>query len=122
MAPTASVVVVTGSGMEGDLAARGQLRLANGEVTRFSVPYGAMHRIPLASGQEATLTLNCEPRFSIGQQHGSDEIVFGRATPLRGSELGIIIDARGRPMMLPPDSGSRAARVTAWLDDIGSRM
>jgi hypothetical protein len=120
--PAASVVVVQGSGSEGDLAVRGQLRLSNGEVTRFSVPYGSMHHLPLPPGQEATLSLTCEPRFSIGASSGADEVVFGRSTPLRGSELGIVIDARGRPLQLPPDPGTRTARISAWLEDLGFRL
>jgi hypothetical protein len=120
--PSASVVVVQGSGSEGDLAVRGQLRLANGEVTRFSVPYGSMHRLPLPPGQEATLSLTCESRFSIGASSGPEEVVFGRSTPLRGSEIGVVIDARGRPLQLPPDPGTRTARVSAWLEDLGIRQ
>lgn len=119
--PAASVIVVEGVGADGDLAARGQLRLANGEVTRFSVPFGSLHRLELQPGNEATLTLTCEPRFSIGGQTAGEEVVFGRATPLRGSDVGIVIDARGRPLQLPSDPTLRAARVAGWLDELGAK-
>lgn len=122
MVPTASVIVVRGSGSDGDLAVRGQLRLAHDEPLRFSVPFGALHHIPLPPGKEATLSLTAEPRFSIGDHRSGEEIVFGRATPLRGSDVGIIIDARGRPLQLPGDTASRASRVASWLEDLGTRI
>jgi hypothetical protein len=120
--PTACVIVVTGTGSEGDLAVRGQLRSGSDEAVRFTVPYGSIHRLPIPEGQEATLTLSCEPRFSIGGHPSSDEVVFGRETPLRGSELGVIIDARGRPLSVVTDPTLQAARVSTWLEDLGVRV
>lgn len=120
--PTASVVVVAGAGSEGDLAVRGQLRRAGGETVRFTVPYGSLHHLPLAPGHEATLTLSCEPRFTIGGHASADEVTFGDTTPLRGSELGIVIDARGRPLQPANDPTLQATRVATWLEDLGVRV
>ena len=120
--PTATVIVVTGSGSEGDLAVRGQLRHGDGEAVRFTVPYGSIHQLPLPDGQQATLTLSCEPRFNIGAHPSADEVVFGSTTPLLGSELGLIIDARGRPLSAVSDPTLQAARVASWLEDLGFRV
>jgi hypothetical protein len=120
--PAATVIVVTGSGSEGDLAVRGQLRHGDGDAVRFTVPYGSIHHMPLPDGQHATLTLSCEPRFSIGAHPSTDEMVFGRATPLLGSEVGLIIDARGRPLPAVSDPTLQAARVATWLEDLGVRI
>jgi hypothetical protein len=120
--PAATVVVVTGAGNEGDLAVRGQLRYAHGEAVRFSVPYGSLHRLPLPEGHEATLSLTCEPRFVIGPHASGEEFTFGEDMPLRGSELGIVIDARGRPLHVASDPSLQAARVASWLEDLGVRV
>ena len=120
--PTATVIVVTGSGSEGDLAVRGQLRHGDGEAVRFTVPYGSIHQLPLPDDQQATLTLSCEPRFNIGAHPSADEVVFGSTTPLLGSELGLIIDARGRPLSAVSDPTLQAARVASWLEDLGFRV
>jgi len=36
-----------------------------------------------------------------------------------GAELGVIIDARGRPISLPDDREARVARLQSWLADLG---
>jgi hypothetical protein len=120
--PTATVIMVTGTGSEGDLAVRGQLRAGDGEAVRFTVPYGSIHRLPTPEGQQVTLTLSCEPRFSIGAHPSSDEVIFGRDTPLRGSEVGIIIDARGHPLAAVTDPSLQAARISTWREDLGVRV
>jgi len=50
--------------------------------------------------------------FDVGLGRGS------AATPraeVEGGAVGIIIDARGRPLALPPDRERRQARVLQWL-------
>jgi hypothetical protein len=122
MHPAAHVVVVNGTGSEGDLALRGQLQLDNGEVVRFTVPFGSIHRLVVPEGRTASLLLSCEPRFTIGRQPSTDDVVFGRATPLAGSPLGIIIDARGRPLPAAGDTTLRTARMASWLEDLGYKV
>ncbi|HEY7983474.1 MAG TPA: hypothetical protein VID73_04860, partial [Ktedonobacterales bacterium] len=39
--------------------------------------------------------------------------------PLRGGMLGLIIDARGRPLTLPRPADERHARLRAWRRALG---
>jgi hypothetical protein len=81
----------------------------------FSVPFGSIHMLPLADTARATLKLNCETAFTIGGQQDAE---FGEGQ-LQGGALGIIIDARGRPMSSSSDASLRAGRVANWLSDLG---
>lgn len=113
--PAASVVVVEGSGVEGDLAVRGELAYEGGETVNCTVPYGSIHLLPLADGTRATLALSCDGDFTVG---GQEQVEFN-ADQLRGGPLGVIIDARGRPMPSASDASLRANRVANWLGDLG---
>jgi hypothetical protein len=113
--PAATVIVVEGSGVDGDLALRGEISYEAGDTVNFSVPFGSIHMLPLADTARATLKLNCETAFTIGGQQDAE---FGEGQ-LQGGALGIIIDARGRPMSSSSDASLRAGRVANWLSDLG---
>jgi len=119
MVPAAHVVVVQGLGTEGEIAVRGQLTYPSGDVTRFSVPFGSFLRIPLAPGREASLSLSCEPKFSVGGGSSAAGSSFDSSQPLRGSDVGIVIDARGFPLQSSADPAQQSARVAGWLDALG---
>lgn len=74
------------------------------------VNYGNLEMIPLPAGQPSRIRL--EP------VHGAD-IGRGANQPLdisiQGGKLGLIIDARGRPLQLPQDSAARSRLLRDWL-------
>ena len=83
----------------------------SGEVT-----FGQIEVLPLAQGEYARLTLNPERGVDLGFGAG------GRAGTLRvaGGTLGVILDARGRPLMLPKDIGLQRELNERWLWEIGA--
>lgn len=119
LAPLASCVTITGTAPEGVLAVRGELRRPSGESTRFSVPVGSLHRLPIGEGEAGTLVLEPEPGFAVGRRAAGAPVHLEVDRDIFGGELGIIIDARGRPVTLPDDPAARVARLTAWLTDLG---
>lgn len=122
LAPLATCIVVNGSGTDGSLAVRGELRRGDGEPTRFSVPFGSIQRFSLGESETAALTLSPEPGFSIGARASGELVTFEGETQLFGGELGLIIDARGRPFTLPGDPEARVARLKSWMTDLGGRV
>lgn len=122
LVPAASVIVVEGSGTDGEIAVRGRISYEDDESTHFSVPCGSMHRLPLADGEDATLTLTCEAGFSIGGNEPGEEVEFGQTRRLRGGGLGVVIDARGRPMPQSQDARLNSERVANWYADLGFEM
>jgi hypothetical protein len=116
LSPFATALVVRGTGTNGELAVRGQIRQENGDTTRFTVPFGGVHHIPVAIGTSVTLTLACESGYSIGGQTQLTDITVGPEGMLRGGEHGVVIDARGRGAA---GVGQQPARVQHWFDDLG---
>jgi hypothetical protein len=119
--PLTSAIVVRGSGSDGELAIRGQVRYSEGETSRFTVPFGSVHRLRCDPRQTAVVSLVCEGAFTIGGQ-GQADVTVGPDGDLRGGTYGIVIDARGRPLRLTADPAMRATRVANWLDDLGLRL
>jgi hypothetical protein len=86
-----------------------------GNETRVDVKQGALEVLPLPTGQIAQLQLQPLHRADIGMGGA------GRGGGLRvtGGELGVIVDARGRPLRLPEDPVRRREEMKKWLWTLG---
>lgn len=116
--PLAHVVVVAGEGFEGAVAVRGELR--TGAISqRFTVPWGSLHRLPIPAGGTAELILEPEVGVRIGGLEPGVAVRFVEGAALTWSQLGIVIDARGRPLRLPGDPAGSQRRQASWLADLG---
>jgi uncharacterized protein (TIGR01319 family) len=94
---------------------RVRLTYDNGEETTVEVKQGAMEIIPLVVGRTGNLRLEPVGRTDAG-------IGFGRAyrvDGVQGSALGVVIDARGRPLRLPSDAVKRRELLKKWLWNVG---
>ena len=81
------------------------------------VKMGQLVVIPLRQGDHGKLTLRPERGIDVG--FGGP----GKAGALRvaGGAVGLIIDARGRPLELSPDPARQQEQNLRWLHDIGAR-
>ncbi|MEX1158790.1 MAG: hypothetical protein WEC79_07670, partial [Thermomicrobiales bacterium] len=120
--PFATAIVVRGSGNDGELAVRGQVRHQNGETELFTVPYGSIHKVQIDANETVPLTLVCEGGYTIGGRDEVTEITAGRNGDLRSGHFGILIDARGRPMNTKVDAASRSSRLQSWFEDLGLKI
>ena len=91
-----TVVSVIASANYGDQVLRAKLTYADGTEARAEVKFGGLEILPLASGQTARLSLQPLQRADAG-------LGPGKAGPIQvtGGALGVVIDARGRPLQLP---------------------
>jgi hypothetical protein len=113
-----TVVAPLGEARIGDIALRFKVTYADESTIEVEVPYGSLEVIPLPLGQTATLELHPTRRFDIGLGRRGR----GARVQVKGGTVGVIIDARGRPLRFPPDSTgemSQAERVQEWLWSIG---
>jgi hypothetical protein len=112
----ASVVSTFGSVPEGQPAVRVILEHGDGQRQTLDVAHGALARLPLHPGERALLSLVPAPTVDVGLGAGQQ----ARASePLDGSLLGLIVDARGRPLVLPRTEEARVARIREWRQALG---
>ena len=112
-----TVVSLIGSGRHGRPALRFRIEPdGGGEVMEGVIRYGQLAVLPLRQGEHARMTLRPERGFDVG--FGGP----GKAGALRvaGGALGVIIDARGRPIELDKNPTTRRENNQQWLRDIGA--
>lgn len=80
----------------------------------IDVEYGTLEVLPLAHGQSAELILEPRSRFDIGLGPGR-----GRKVKVHGGAVGLVIDARGRPISLPQDDEERYSALRQWSLALG---
>jgi len=109
-----AVISVVASAAFGSLVVRARLAYSDGTEARADVKYGSIEILPLALGQSAKLTLQ--------PQHGAD-IGFGPGRggtiQVSGGAMGVVIDGRGRPLVLPDDPVRRRELIKKWLWTVG---
>ena len=93
-----------------------QLKLVreNGEEITSEVKMGSLKVLPLESGQTARLQLRPMLRADVGLGPGRAGEV-----DVIGSALGVVIDARGRPLQLPAEPAKRRELAQKWLSTLG---
>jgi hypothetical protein len=111
-----TVVAPVGTAREGDIALTFKIEYEDGRSLEVEVPYGSLEVIPLPAGQTADLELRPTRRFDVGLG------TKGQAgtTKVEGGVIGIIIDARGRPLPIAEDAGEQREKMQRWLWDMGS--
>lgn len=83
-------------------------------VLEVEVEYGTIETLPLAAGQSAKVTLQPIRRVDIGFGPGQ-----GHTVTIRGGAVGLVIDARDRPLALPAKDDERQTLLRQWLWGIG---
>ena len=113
-----TAVSVVGKGRLGRPVLRLRLdREDGGGSVEGVVRFGQLVVLPLSQGQHGRLTLRPERGFDVG--FGGP----GKAGALRvaGGAVGLIIDARGRPLQLSTDPVRRRESNQKWMWDIGGQ-
>ncbi len=112
--PLATVVVPQGTITEGSPVIEVELKTSQGDVKNVTVEGGQIVRLELPRGQRGTLRIRPAQGVYIGDNAPGAEVLSDEAA-IAGSALGIVIDARPRPLVLPQQSEERGHRILAWL-------
>ena len=72
---------------------------------------GEMKRLPLDAGQSAHISIEPAIGFDFGAGPGKPV-----EQNVRGGTVGLILDARGRPLILPVSASDCRAVVTSWIE------
>lgn len=101
---------------EGELILRVTVNLEAGKSYAIDIPQGSLRRLVVPPGEVVGLALEPEPRTDIG--FGGQGC--GTEIKVVGGTLGVIIDARGRPLTLPAKNNEdRVERLRRWLWILG---
>jgi hypothetical protein len=92
-----------------------QITHETGEEVNVEIKQGDLGILPLSRGKSARLNLQPLHLADIGM--GGP----GRAGSIRviGGNMGVVVDARGRPLRLPEDGGRRRELLKKWLWHLG---
>ncbi|MGH2351150.1 MAG: glutamate mutase L, partial [Chloroflexota bacterium] len=110
-------IAPVGAGKEGEPAIKVEVVYSSRSPVTVEVPVGAIEVVPLPIGERASLKLWPAREFDVGLGPGA------AATPraeVEGGAVGIIVDARGRPLTLPESAEKRQAKLLQWLQATGA--
>jgi hypothetical protein len=92
-----------------------RLVTANGDESRYEARQGMLAVLPVPTGQKARLHLEPLHRADVGMGRPGK----GGNLNVVGGALGVVIDARGRPLLLPKDAARRREMIKKWLWRLG---
>jgi uncharacterized protein (TIGR01319 family) len=90
------------------LTRKGNAEPVSGDSGEITV--GQIQVIPLAPGESATITVEPSRGFDCGEGSGKQV-----QKEIRGGAVGVILDGRGRPLVLPEDLKLRRQLLTSWI-------
>ena len=109
-----TVVSVNTTAEYGEQVLRAKLAYSDGTEVRSEVKFGGLEILPLPGGQTAQLSLQPLRRADAGLGPGRSGVV-----PVTGGAMGVVIDARGRPLQLPADPVRRRELIKKWYHTVG---
>jgi hypothetical protein len=111
-----TIISPVGKAGSGTPILRVRLSLEDGQESQLEVKNGTLAAIPLPAGQKGTLHLAPLHRFDVGMGG------FGRGGTVKvvGGTLGVVIDARGRPLRVPAEATKRHEWHEKWLAIAGT--
>ena len=109
-----TVVSVNASAEYGEQVLRARLSYSDGTEVRSEVKFGGLEILPLPSGQTAQLNLQPLRRVDVGLGLGKGGVI-----PVTGGAMGVVIDARGRPLTFPADPVRRRELIKKWYHTVG---
>jgi uncharacterized protein (TIGR01319 family) len=104
-----SVIAPVGKGKSGELACSATI----GDQT-YDVPFGSIRLVPLGVGEIREVVVKPSGRFDVGAGRGKQV-----TAAIEGGAVGVIIDCRGRPLLLPDDDQARIGKLREWHAALG---
>jgi hypothetical protein len=111
-----TVITPVGRARAGTPVLRVTMQHQGGHENNLEIKYGMLEVLPLPYGQRASIKLQPLHRFDVGMGVPGRG---GRIEDVTGGLLGVIIDARGRPLVLPGDRGKNQELIRKWLSTLG---
>jgi len=107
-----TVIAPVGRARPGEVMMRLKVTFEQGSELEIEVEYGSLEVLPLQSGEKAIVELKPRRGIRVGQTRGAVEV--------SGGELGLVVDARGRPLRLPTSLDRCRQLMQQWLWEMGA--
>jgi uncharacterized protein (TIGR01319 family) len=108
-----TLIAPAGSGKEGEQVLDAALKMPDGGELDVSMKFGEIRRIPLPEGKEARATISPHKNFDVGLGGGKTV-----EADIIGGSVGVVIDARGRPLVLPEEMHERQKKLVEWIHSL----
>jgi len=102
-------IAPVGEGKSGETAVKIIIKMPEAEITE-DVPFGTIRRVPLKEKEAANVKIEPHSNMDVGAGKGRSY-----TTSIEGGVVGIIVDARGRPLVLPEDTRNRSKKLIEWF-------
>ena len=108
-----TVVAPRGVLKEGHEVMSVEMEMPDGSTVKHVLSSGEIKRIPLPDRQDIKAVIKPRGGFDVGVGEGKE-----LNTTLSGGVVGIVLDARGRPLRLPEDDGTRKRTLLGWWKEL----
>jgi hypothetical protein len=113
LVPLGTCVAPNGTGKVGERCFSYRLLLPGERVVEDGIPCGDIRLLPLEVNQEAGIELTPARGFDFGA--GDGRKITGK---VKGGVVGLILDARGRPISLAKAEGARVQQLQSWAQAV----
>lgn len=111
-----TVITATSPLPEGEKVLTLQVIKESGADFQVDVQQGALRRILIQVDEPVVLVLKPEQETDVG----FGEPGLGGRLKVAGGTLGVVVDARGRPLPVPVDPSERVAQLQRWSRTLGA--
>jgi uncharacterized protein (TIGR01319 family) len=106
-------ISLVGEAGAGQQVARVKVESSRGKIDQ-KIFFGTLKVIPIPPEEDAKVTIQPSGGFDAGFGVGAS-----KTFTIKGGAVGLIIDARGRPIVFPNQPAKRYAAVKKWCNDLG---
>ena len=108
-------IAPVGPGKDGAKCAYVKVVKADGKEMEARVNFGDIAILPLGVGESARAIINPERGFDVGVGAGK-----AHEAQVEGGLVGVIIDCRGRPLVLPENDATRMEALRKWATQLNA--
>jgi hypothetical protein len=111
-----AAIVLQGDAAYGANAGTISLRRPDGRVRDLKIAAGNIYLLPLRPDEKASLEIKLSGNFRIGASDRGAIVSTPAGREITGGALGLVIDARGRPIRFAPTPAQRLEQVQGWYN------